>query len=104
MKSKPQYYQALHNPSPAAHQYAESVSKSNKNGGIKLVRDKLKNRRPSSGAQSKKNSSVGMSIELQKSRMGIGSPIISKLEKDSTRKNSTGYTPVNKSGKGIKMK
>lgn len=104
MKSKPQYYQALHNPSPAAHQYSESLSKSSKNGGIKLVRDKLKNRRPSSGAHSKKNSVTGMSIELQKSRMGIGSPIISKLEKDSTRKNSTGTTPVNKSGKGIKMK
>lgn len=104
MKSKPQYYQQLHNPSPASHQYAESVSKSSKNGGIKLVRDKLKNRRPSSGAQSKKNSATGMSIELQKSRMGIGSPIISKLEKDSTKKNSSGFTPLSKGSKGIKMK
>lgn len=104
MKSKPQYYQQLNNPSPASHQYAESVSKSSKNGGIKLVRDKLKNRRPSSGAQSKKNSATGMSIELQKSRMGIGSPIISKLEKDSTKKNSSGFTPLSKGSKGIKMK
>lgn len=104
MKSNPQYYQQLNNPSPASHQYAESVSKSSKNGGIKLVRDKLKNRRPSSGAQSKKNSATGMSIELQKSRMGIGSPIISKLEKDSTKKNSSGFTPLSKGSKGIKMK
>lgn len=106
MKSKPLYYQNINNPSPADHQYAEPVPKSNKNTSIKLVRDKLKNRRPSSGAQSKKNSATGMSIELQKSRMGIGSPMISKLEKESlNRKGSTGYTPISKGGnKSIKMK
>ena len=36
--------------------------------------------------------------------MGIGSPIISQLEKDSSRKGSTGYTPMSKGSKGIKMK
>ena len=106
MKGKPIYYQNLHNPSPSVHQYQEPISKSSKNGSIKLVRDKLKNRRPSSGAHSKKNSVSGMSIELQKSRMGVGSPMISKLEKEShSRKNSTGYTPISKGGgKSIKMK
>lgn len=104
MKSKQQYYQNLHNPSPAAHQYSESLSKSSKNGGIKLVRDKLKNRRPSSGAHSKKNSVTGMSIELQKAKMGVGSPMTTKLEKDSSRKGSTGFTPLSKGGKSIKMK
>jgi len=59
MKAKQQYYQNLHNPSPASSQYAESLPKSGKNAGFKLVRDKLKNRRPSSGAHSKKNSASG---------------------------------------------
>lgn len=106
MKTNPLYYQNIQNPSPAEHQYAEPVPKSSKNTSIKLVRDKLKNRRPSSGAQSKKNSVTGMSIELQKSRMVIGSPIISKHEKDSSsRKGSTGYTSISKAGgKSIKMK
>jgi hypothetical protein len=39
-------------------------------------------------------------MELHKSRMGIGSPMISKNEKESSRKNSTGYTPMSK-GTGI---
>lgn len=93
MKAKQQYYQNLHNPSPASSQYAESMPKSNKNGGFKLVRDKLKNRRPSSGAHSKKNSVSGMSIELN------------KLEnKPQSKKNSNGFTPISKTGKGLKMK
>lgn len=93
MKAKQQYYQNLHNPSPASSQYAESMPKSGKNAGFKLVRDKLKNRRPSSGAHSKKNSVTGMSIELN------------KLEKGpSSKKNSAGFTPISKTGKGIKMK
>jgi len=46
-----------------------------------------------------------MSIDYKKSRMGIGSPMISKHEKDSSRKNSTGLTPISKgTGKSIKMK
>ena len=45
-----------------------------------------------------------MSIEMKKSRMGVGSPIISKLENDSKKNHNSGFTPVSKSGKGIKMK
>jgi len=42
MKSNPNYYQNVHNPSPGSQQYSEVQSKSSKHGGIKLVRDKLK--------------------------------------------------------------
>lgn len=104
MKSKPVYYQNFQDGS-SGYKYNEGSTKSHKNGSIKLVRDKLKNKRPSSGAHSKKNSVSGLPLELQKSRMGIGSPMISKLENNSSRKNSTGYTPMSKgTGKSIKMK
>jgi hypothetical protein len=46
-------YQNIQNPSPASYQYPESMAKSHKNAGIKLVKEKLKNRRPSSGVNSK---------------------------------------------------
>jgi hypothetical protein len=37
--------------------------------------------------------------------MGIGSPIISNLEKESSKKNPSGYTPISKGSKGgIMMK
>jgi len=42
MKTKPLYYQNLKNGSVGGYKYAEGSSRSNKNGGIKLVRDKLK--------------------------------------------------------------
>uniref|UniRef100_A0A7S3J8P9 Uncharacterized protein n=1 Tax=Euplotes harpa TaxID=151035 RepID=A0A7S3J8P9_9SPIT len=45
-----------------------------------------------------------MSIEFQKSKLGVGSPIISKLEKVPSKKNTAGFTPVSKVGKSIKMK
>lgn len=60
MKAKQQYYQNLHNPSPAS-MMSSKINIINQPGqpkstGIKLVQSKLKNRRPSSGAHSKKNS------------------------------------------------
>ena len=57
MKAKQQYYQNLHNPSPAS-MMSSNINQPGqpKSTGIKLVQSKLKNRRPSSGAHSKKNS------------------------------------------------
>jgi len=53
----------------------------------------------------RKSQPMGCKLNSKKFRMGIGSPIISKHEKDSSKKISTGVTPILKgTGKSIKMK